>query len=305
MPKHITIDLGTSNTKIAEEGKGVIFSSPTVVAAHKETGRVIAVGHEAKNLLGRAPANITVISPIKNGVISDFEAVCAMLKIFLSNIITRGTLRPRAEIIIPVDATDMEQRALREVAERSGVKVQKITVSPMASAAFAQLETDAPVGNMILDIGAGITTAAVVSFGGVVCATSTTSAGNEMDRLIKEYIKKNFATSVGIKTAEEIKCAIGSAHPDADMGEITVLGRDNQTGLPTELTISSSQVREAIAPVLSEICNVIRLTLENTPAELACDLKEQGITLCGGGASLSGLSRFLQENIGLSSGIPS
>lgn len=305
MPKHITIDLGTSNTKIAEEGKGVIFSSPSVVAADKETGRVIAVGEDAKKLLGRAPANITVISPIKNGVISDFEAVCAMLKIFLSNIITRGTLRPRAEIIIPPDATDMEQRALREAAERSGVKVQKITVSPMAAASLTQLETDAPVGNMILDIGAGITTAAVISFGGVVCATSTTSAGNEMDRCIKEYIKKNFAVTIGIKTAEEIKCAVGSAHPDTDTKEITVLGRDNQTGLPKEITITSEQVREAIAPVLTEICNAIKLTLENTPAELACDLKEQGITLSGGGANISGLGQFLQENIGLSSGASS
>lgn len=303
MPKHIIIDLGTANTKISEPEKGIIFSAPTVVAAEKLTGRVVAVGVDAKNLLGRAPATISVISPIKNGVISDIDATSAMLKIFLNNLFSRSTFRPKAEIIIPVDATEMERRALKEAAERSGVKVQKITVSPMAAATNANLETDAPIGNMILDIGAGITTAAIVSFGGVVCSASCNAAGNEMDKHIKEYIKKNFGVTIGIKTAEEIKCAIGSAHPDVPSKEITVLGRDNETGLPKEITVTSEEVRGAIAPVLSGICDVIKLALENTPAELACDLKDRGITLCGGGAALSGLSRFLQENIGLPSGV--
>ncbi len=302
MAKHIVIDLGTANTKIAEEGKGLIFLSPTVVAADKETGRVVAVGEEAKNLLGRAPAKISVISPVKSGVISDFDAAAAMLRIFLGSAVPKGTFRPRAEIIIPVDATDMEQRALREAVERAGVKVQKIVESPMASAKDANLETDAPFGNMILDIGAGLTTAAVVSFGGVVCAVSTRFAGNEMDKCIKEYIKKNFGVTIGIKTAEEIKCAIGSAHPDTPDKQVCVLGRDDASGLPREITVTSDEVREAIAPVLSEICHTVKSALENTPAELACDLSERGITLCGGCAAMPGLSRFLQENIGLSSG---
>lgn len=305
MAKHVIIDLGTANTKITEQGKGLIFLSPTVVAADKETGRVIAVGEEAKSLLGRAPAKISVISPVKSGVISDFEAAAAMLRIFLGSAMPRGTFRPRAEIIIPTGATDMEQRALKEAVERAGVKVQKITESPMASAKDANLETDAPFGNMILDIGAGLTTAAVVSFGGVVCAVSTPFAGNEMDKCIKEYIKKNFGVTVGIKTAEEIKCTVGSAHPDVPLKEVTVLGRDDMTGLPKEITVTSDHVREAITPVLTEICQTVKATLENTPAELTCDLKERGINLCGGGASLSGLSRFLQENIGLSSGVSS
>ena len=308
MAKHIIIDLGTANTKIFDVGnadKGLIFSSPSVVAADKETGRVIAVGTDAKNLMGREPAKISVITPIKSGVISDFEAATAMLKIFLTSAVPRGTLRPRADIIIPVGATDMEQRTLKEAAERSGVKVQKITQSPMAAAASANLETDAPFGNMILDIGAGLVTAAVVSFGGVVCAATSHFAGNEMDKSIKEYIKKNFNVTIGIKTAEEIKCAVGAAHPAIPSKEICVLGRDNTSGLPKEITVTSDEVRSAIAPVLSGICDTVRSALENTPAELTCDLSERGITLCGGGASLPGLSQFLQENIGLSAGVSS
>lgn len=305
MAYHLTIDLGTANTRISDSDKGLIFSAPTVVAANKETGRVIAVGEDAKKLLGRAPSEISVISPVKNGVISDFEAASAMLKIFLNTVIPRSTFRPKAEIIIPADATAIERRALQEAAERSGVRVNKITPSPMASALSARLETDAPVGNMVLDIGAGITTAAVVSFGGVVCARSTCSAGNEMDKCIKEYIKKNYGVTIGLKTAEEIKCTAGSAHPDTPSVEITVLGRDNSTGLPKEITISSDEVRCAISPVLSSICETVKAVLEQTPPELACDLSERGITLCGGGAELLGLSRFLQENIGLPSGVSS
>lgn len=299
MAKHVIIDLGTSNIKITEAGKGEIFSAPSVVAIDNKTGRVVAVGADAKNLLGRAPADISVISPVRNGVIADFEVASAMLKVFLNSVFPKGTLRPRAEIIVPIRVTDMEKRAITEAASRAGVKVLKITESPLSSAQSAQIDISQPYGNMILDIGAGLVSAAVISFGGIVCGAVSSDAGNEMDKNIKDYIKKNFGVSIGEKTAEEIKCAIGSAHPSSDSGEFTLLGRCISSGLPKEITVSSEEIRHAISPTLMGILDVIKAALENAPPELACDLKERGITITGGGANLLGLSQFIQENIGL------
>ncbi len=299
MARHISIDLGTSNTVISEKNKGVILCQPTVAAIDNKTQRIVAVGDEAKALLGKTPREITVISPVKSGVVADFDAACAMLRAFLTSILPRGAMRPRATVCIPPDITQVEKHTLLEAVSRSGARYAYILESPIASAVGAGVEVAEPEGNMILDIGGGKASAAVVSFGGIVSSACTTFAGNEMDKQIVNYIKKNHGLLIGEKTAEEIKIKIGTAHPDAQEKSITIMGRCEKTGLPKELTVTSLEVYEAILPVLLKIADTVTTALQNSPAELIADLSQKGIILCGGGASLSGLGAFLENNLGL------
>lgn len=299
MARHISIDLGTSNTVISEKNKGVILCQPTVAAIDNSTQRIVAVGNEAKELLGKTPKEVCVVSPVKSGVVADFDATCAMLKVFLSSILPKGAIRPRATVCIPPDLTQVEKHTLLEAVSRSGARFSCILESPIASLIGAGVEVSQPEGNMILDIGGGKTCAAVVSFGGIVSSACTTSAGNEMDKQIANYIKKNHAVLIGEKTAEEIKIKIGTAHPDTHEKSLTVMGRCEKTGLPRELSVTSAEVYEAILPTLSKIADTVTAALQNSPAELISDLSKKGILLCGGGANLAGLDLYLENNLGI------
>ncbi len=298
MSKHITIDAGTCNTTVYSQDNEILFCAPSLVAINTETGRVVASGNDAFEILGRTPAQICVISPIKNGEIADFEACCAMLKVFLGDLFPKSLLRPKAILTLPPLSNDMQKRAIQECAERSGVKIAKTIPSPLFKAQAMGIDTNLPKGTLILDIGAGVVSATVISFGGIVTCASSHHAGCEMDEKIKEYIKKNYSILVGTKTAEQIKFDAGIAHSSCPVKSTTFLGRD-LSGLPKDATISSDEIKEAISDTLSGICRTVSEALQNTPAELSCDILKEGIILCGGGARLCGLSQFLQENAGV------
>ncbi len=297
MRKRIVIDLGTANTKFSDKSSGAEFVAPSVVAIDNKTKKIIAAGNDAKEMLGRAPLDVSVVFPIKGGAISDFDVACAMMRVFLSDFLPKSTFRVGAELLVSRHLTDMEIRILKEAAEHSGVKVVDIISSAMSDTA--------PTGQMILDIGAGKTECSVISFGGIVSSASVFFGGDEMDRNIQEYLKSAYGITVGKNTAEQIKLNTASAHPSTDTKTYTFMGRTCDTGLPIETVVTSNEIRCAIAPTLLKILNVIETVLENTPPELSRDLKENGIVLSGGGAKLPGLSQFIEENIGLISAVAS
>ena len=299
MAKHICIDLGTSSTKISEKNKGIILNQPTVAAIDNASGRIIAAGQDAKELLGKTPKEISVITPIEKSAVSDFDATCAVLKTFLTGILPKGSLRPKATVCLPHGITDVEKRALLEAISRSGAKSVYTLDASVAAAIGAGITVTDATGNMILDIGGGRTCAAVISFGGIVCATSDVYGGDKMDLCIIDYLKKNYGILIGKKTAENIKISIGAAFPDEAEKSMTVMGRDEKTGLPKEITVTSSHITEAVSPVLIKIIDIIKKTLENTPAELAQDLHSNGIYLCGGASNLAGFAKFIEANIGI------
>jgi len=299
LAKRINIDLGTENTKILSKDNEVILNEPSVVAISNNSRQILAAGAEAKELLGKTPKDVSVVHPIKNGVISDFEAAVAMLKSFLGSSLKKSAIRPKATIYLPYGITDVEKRAIIEAVSRSGGKSTHIMESPLASAIDAGVPIYSATGNMIADLGGGRVCAAVISFGGIVSSVFTTSAGKKMDECILEYIKKEHRLAIGEKTAEFIKIEIASAYPDENEKEMTVTGRDIDTGLPKKITISSSQVRDAISGVLLDIIDTIKKALENTPAELTKDLTENGIVLTGGLSRMPHIARFVEENIGI------
>jgi len=299
MAKYISIDLGTSNTVISEKNKGVVLCQPTVAAIDNSTSRIVAVGEEAKELLGKTPKAVSVISPVKSGVVADFDTACAMLKAFLCDILPKGAIRPKATVCIPPHITQVEKHTLLEAIERSGVRFDESIDSPVASLIGAGVKVEEPAGNMVLDIGGGKVCAAVVSFGGIVASACTQNAGNEMDRQIVAYVKKNEGVIIGKKTAEEIKIKVGAAHKEAPQKTITVTGRCEKTGLPREITLETVQVYEAIYPVLTKIVDTVAQALQDSPAELIADISTKGILMCGGGAKLPELSAFLEDNLGL------
>lgn len=291
MKKRIVIDLGTANTKFSDKSSGATFYAPSVVAIDNKTKKIIAAGKDAKEMSGRAPSDVSVVFPIKAGAISDFDVACAMIRVFLADFLPKSTFRIGAELLVSRHLTDMEIRILKEAAEHSGVKVIDIINSA--------LRETTPTGQMILDIGAGKTECTVLSFGGIVSSASVFFGGDEMDRNIQEYLKSAYGITVGKNTAEQIKLNTASAHPTCDTKTFAFMGRTCDTGLPIETTVTSDEIRCAIAPTLLKILNVIETVLENTPPELSRDLKENGIILSGGGSNLPGLSRFIEENIGL------
>lgn len=293
----IAIDLGTATTLVYVRGKGIVLCEPSVVAVDKSTGRVRAVGAEAKRMLGKTPMNVVAIRPLRDGVIADFNITESMLRDFIRKVHnSRRLSRPRMIIGIPSGITEVERRAVRESAERAGAREVYLITEPMAAAIGAGLPVQEPAGNMVVDIGGGTTEVAIISLGGIVVFQSTRTAGDELDEAIAQYIKKEYNVSIGERSAEEIKIKIGTAFPLEQEETMEIKGQDLIAGLPKTITITSEEIRErALKEPVSEIVATIRRTLERTPPELAADIVERGMVLTGGGALLRGLDKLLSE----------
>lgn len=299
----LAIDLGTANTLVYGKGKGIIASEPSVVAVQKDSRgirHVIAVGHEAKEMLGRTPGSIEAIRPMKDGVIADFEVTEAMLRYFIQKAHNRKSLiRPRIIICIPSGVTEVEKRAVRESAESAGGREVFLIEEPMAAAIGAGLPIMDATGNMIVDIGGGTTEVAVISLGGIVFAKSIRIAGDKMDEAIVYYLKRKYNMLIGERTAEQIKIQIGTAYPETDIKTMSVKGRDLVAGIPRTFEINSEEIREAILEPVTSIVEAVKITLERTPPEVAADIIERGIVLSGGGGLLKNLDVLIKEETGL------
>ena len=294
------IDLGTATTLVYVKGQGVVLREPSVVAIEKETNRVVAVGEEAKKMLGRTPASIVAIRPMKDGVISDFEVTEAMLKYFIQKVQPRKFLiRPNIVIAIPSGITEVEKRAVIDSAQHAGARDVILIEEPKAAAIGVGLPIHEAAGNMIIDIGGGTTEFAVISLGGLVYAKSIRIAGDEMDMAVIEYLRKTYNLMIGERTAEEIKIRIGSAYPLEEELNMDVRGRDLIAGLPKTINITSVEIREALQDPVQAIVDASKSTLEHTPPELAADLIERGIVMAGGGSLLRGLDKRIAEETGL------
>jgi rod shape-determining protein MreB len=300
MSNDIGIDLGTASTLVYVKGEGIVLCEPSVVAVERGTSNVLAVGEEAKRMLGRTPGNIVAIRPMKDGVITDFEITEAMLRHFINKVRKRRfQVRPRIVIAIPSGITEVERRAVKESAERAGAKQVFLIEEPIAAAIGVGLPIQEPTGNMIIDIGGGTTEIAVISLAGTVFSKSIRIGGDEMDEAIIEYLKKTYNLLVGERTAEEIKIKIASAYPLEEEMSMEVKGRDLISGLPKTVTITSEEIRESLQEPLRAIVEITKISLERTPPELAADLIEHGIVLAGGGSLLKGLDKLLSEETGL------
>ncbi|HZK34660.1 MAG TPA: rod shape-determining protein [Bacillota bacterium] len=298
--KEIGIDLGTANTLVYLKGKGIILREPSVVAINNHTKQVLAVGLDAKQMIGRTPGNITAIRPLKDGVIADFETTQGMLKYFIKKATGNSPLtRPRVVICVPSGVTEVEKRAVVDSAMSAGAKEAYLIEEPMASAIGAGLPVAEPSGSMVVDIGGGTSEVAVISLGGIVVSRSLRVAGDEFDDAIIHYIKKEYNLMIGERTAEDIKLKIGSAYKPDQEESYKVSGRDLVTGLPKELAISSDEIRESLREPIFSVVDSIKLTLEKTPPELASDIMERGIMLAGGGALLKGFDRLISEETGI------
>ncbi|MBC2705920.1 MAG: rod shape-determining protein [Desulfobacula sp.] len=301
----LAIDLGTANTLVYVKGKGIVLSEPSVVAVRTDRmakSKVLAVGTEAKRMLGRTPGNIVAIRPMRDGVIADFEVTEAMLKHFIRKVHNnRKTLvRPRIVIAVPSGITQVEKRAVRESAESAGAREVFLIEEPMAAAIGADLPISEPICNMVVDIGGGTTEVAVISLSGIVYTRSLRVAGDKMDASISQHIKRKYNLLIGERTAEIIKITIGNAYPDLENLEtIEVKGRDLVSGIPKILAIDSEEVRVAISEQIDAIVETVRIALEQTPPELAADIVDSGIILTGGGALLKNLDKLLKEKTGL------
>ncbi len=296
----LSIDLGTANTLVYQKGKGIVMDEPSVVAVHKDTNRVLAVGKEAKNMLGRTPGSIVAIRPMRDGVIANFEITEAMLRYFIQKVHNRKTLvRPRIVISVPSGITQVEKRAVRDSAQSAGAREVYLVEEPMAAAIGAGMPIQEPSGNMIVDIGGGTTEVAVISLSGIVFAKSIRIAGDEMDEAIVNYVKRKYNLLIGERTAEQIKIEIGSAFPMETKQSMEVKGRDLVAGIPRTQTISDAEIREAMLEPVNAIIDTIKIALERTPPELAADIVDKGIVLAGGGALLRGLDALIREETGL------
>lgn len=299
----LAIDLGTANTLIYVKGKGIVTSEPSVVAVQKDARgarRVLAVGRDAKEMLGRTPGSIVAIRPMKDGVIADFEITEAMLRYFIMKAHNRRTLvRPRIMICVPYGITEVERRAVRESAENASAREVYLIEEPMAAAIGAGLPITDPSGNMIVDIGGGTTEVAVISLAGIVYSKSIKVGGDKMDEAIIGFIKRKHNLLIGERTAESIKCTIGNARATDELMTMDVKGRDLVNGIPKSVTINSDEVREALSDPLHAIVEAVRHALEGTPPELAADIVDRGIVLAGGGALLRNLDVLLREETGL------
>lgn len=295
--KDLAIDLGTATTVVYVRGKGIVVCEPSVVAVDKNKNRVIAVGEEAKRMMGKTPDYIDVIRPLRDGVITNFEVTEAMLSYFIKKVHNRKTfVRPRVVIAVPSGITQVEKRAVIDSATGAGVREVYLIEQPMAAAIGAGLPVEEPTGSMIVDIGGGTTEIAVITLSGLAYSYSLRVGGDEIDEAIVQYVKQKFGLIIGLPTAERIKITLGSAHPDTDKEEVMeVKGRDAVEGVPKKITITSKDVREAIREPVMEIVKTVKESLENIPPELSADLVERGITLAGGGALLAGLDKLLSE----------
>ncbi len=294
------IDLGTANTLVYVRGRGVVLQEPSVVAVQEGTRQVVAVGAEAKRMIGRTPGNIVAIRPMADGVIADFDVTQTMLRYFIAKASQRRSLfRPRVVVCVPSGVTEVEKRAVIDATLQAGAREAFLIEEPMAAAIGSGLPVHEPTGNMIVDIGGGTTEVAVISLGGIVTHRSIRVAGDEMDEAIINYVKRNYNMLIGERTAEEVKIEVGSAFPYEGEGSIEIRGRDLVTGLPKTLVISPEEVREALREPIQAIVEAIKVTLERTPPELAADIMDRGIVLAGGGALLRGLDRLVSEETGM------
>jgi len=299
----LAIDLGTANTLVYVKGKGIVLSEPSVVAVRADgrgPNKVLAVGKEAKMMLGRTPGNIVAIRPMKDGVIADFEITEAMLRHFIRKVHNRRTLiRPRIIVSVPSGITQVEKRAVRESAESAGAREVYLIEEPMAAAIGAGLPITEPTSNMVVDIGGGTTEVAVISLAGIVYSKSVRVAGDKMDEAILQHIKRKYNLLIGERTAELIKTTIGNAYPGDVVERMQIKGRDLVSGIPKIIEIDSDEVRESIREQIDTIVETVKIALEQTPPELAADIVDRGIVLTGGGALLKGLDKLLREETGL------
>lgn len=296
----IGIDLGTASTLVYLKGEGIVLCEPSVVAIEKTQNRVLAVGEEAKRMLGKTPGSIVAIRPLQDGVITDFEVTEQMLRYFIKKVHKRKLfLKPRVVVAIPSGITEVEKRAVKDSALHAGAREVYLIEEPVAAAIGVGLPIYEPAGNMVIDIGGGTTEIAVISLAGIVLSRSIRIGGDEMDEAIRQHMKKTYNLMIGERTAEDIKIKIGSVYPLEEELSMEVKGRDIVTGLPKTVTITSEEVREAMAEPITQILEVTRFTLERTPPELAADLIESGIVLAGGGALLRGIDKLISEETGL------
>lgn len=300
MSKDIGIDLGTSNIRIYLKGKGVVLSEPSVVAINKITKEVLAVGTQAKEMLGRTPDNIIAVKPLKDGVIADFYATKILVQNLVSKVIPKSLFsKPRILISIPSGITDVEERAAEGISYKAGAKSVYLIEEVMAAAIGSKLKVEQPEGTMIVDIGGGTSEMAVLSLGGIVASNSIRIAGEKLDLDIVNYIKNKYNVLIGIGEAEEVKKKIGAATKTMTDEKVNMKGRDLVTGLPKTITVTSTDINEAISDSLYEILRVLKLTLEQTPPELSADIMETGIILCGGVAMLKNLDRYINKHTGI------
>jgi rod shape-determining protein MreB len=301
--KDLAIDLGTANTLVYVRGKGIVLTEPSVVAVRKNergANRVVAVGKDAKMMLGKTPSNITAIRPMKDGVIADFEVAEAMLRYFIRKVHNRRALiRPRVIVCIPSGITQVEKRAVRESAESAGAHEVYLIEEPMAAAIGAGLPITEPVCNMVVDIGGGTTEVAIISLAGIVNSRSVRVGGDKMDQDILQHIRRKYNLLIGERTAELIKTTIGNAYPVGETETMMIKGRDLVTGIPKTLEVNSDEIRESIQEQIDSILETIKVVLEQTPPELAGDIVDRGIVLTGGGALLKNLDHFLRLQTGL------
>ncbi len=298
--RDLGIDLGTANTLVYVKGQGIVLCEPSVVAIVKGTNQVLAVGIEAKNMLGRTPGNIVAIRPMKDGVIADFEVTEAMLRYFINKVHNRTRMvNPRIMVCVPSGITSVERRAVKDSAISAGAREVLLIEEPMAAAIGAGLPVAEASGNMIVDIGGGTTEVAVISLSGMVVARSIRVAGDELDEAIMSYIKKTYNLMIGERTSEMIKIGIGSATKIGDEKKIEIKGRDLLNGLPKTVSIGSDEIRECLQEPINAVVDVVKITLEETPPELAADIMERGIMLAGGGSLLRGLDKLLSKETGL------
>ncbi|SFI95771.1 Cell shape-determining protein MreB [Terrisporobacter petrolearius] len=300
MTKDMGIDLGTANTLVYIKGQGIVVREPSVVAIRDDSKQVLAVGEEAKRMIGRTPGNIVAIRPMKDGVIADFDVTQSMLSYFIQKAAAKkGVVSPRIAICVPFGVTEVEKRAIEEAARQAGAKDAFLIEEPMAAAIGAGLRIEEPEGNMVVDIGGGTSEIAIISLGGIVTAKSIRLGGDELDEAIVSYVKKEYSLMIGERTAENVKITIGSAYKEGEEVEMEIRGRDLISGLPKTMQISSSEVRDALREPVNSIVDGIKSTLEKTPPELASDIMENGIMLTGGGALLKGLDKLVKEETGM------
>jgi rod shape-determining protein MreB len=298
--RDMAVDLGTANTLVYIRGRGIVLNEPSVVAVNVKDGRPLAVGIEAKRMIGRTPHHIQAVRPLKDGVINNFEITEKMLRYFIHRVHQRRWAKPRMVICVPSGVTGVEKRAVQEAAEYAGArKTPFIIEEPMAAAIGAGLPVHEPTGNMVVDIGGGTTEVAVISLGGIVTSQSVRIGGDELDEAIIGYIKKEYSLALGERTAEEIKIALGSACPLVEEVQAEIRGRDLVTGLPKTVLTSTEEIRKALDEPVTAIIDAVKVTLDKTPPELAADIMEQGIVLTGGGALLHGLNVRLTSETGM------
>ncbi|MDG4658124.1 rod shape-determining protein [Ectobacillus antri] len=296
--RDIGIDLGTANVLIHVKGKGIVLNEPSVVAIDRNTGRVLAVGEEARRMVGRTPGNIVAIRPLKDGVIADFEITEAMLRHFINKLNVKGFLsKPRILICCPTNITSVEQKAIREAAEKSGGKKVYLEEEPKVAAIGAGMDIFQPSGNMVVDIGGGTTDIAVLSMGDIVTSSSIKMAGDKFDAEILSYIKRTYKLLIGERTSEEIKIKVGTVFPGSRNEEIDIRGRDMVTGLPRTITVRSEEIQQALKENADIIVQAAKGVLERTPPELAADIIDRGVILTGGGALLHGIDMLLAEEL--------